>query len=176
MRIERMDPPQVGPVVDVGDRIENLKDALDKGGEGLGKFASILCHFSNMEIPMLLTKQFRAVDSSDDACHLSVVECRATDLEFDSIYFLLGRWRLVVQALASQPIAQDLGLKLDANGAMELEPASIKINYSFNLNRGARVWRAPEGDEDLEIRVMRALRKKVETVTERVRARLVKRP
>ena len=174
MRIERIDPPEEGPVVALGERIENLTDVLDKGGAGLAQFASILCHFSNLEVPMLLTKQFRAVDSSDGACHQSVVECRATDLEFTSIHFLLGRWRLVLQDLASQPIAQDLGLKVDADGAMMLEPASIKLHYSFNLNAGKRIWQASEEDDDLEIRILRALRKRVERVGDRVRARLAR--
>ncbi len=172
LRIERVDLPDVGPVVALGDRVESLKDALDRGGHDLARFASILCHFSELRVPMLLTKQFRAVDSCDAACHLSVVECCATDLEFESIHLLLGRWRLVVQDLASQPIATDLGLELDADGAMALDPVAVKLHYSFDLDAGKRVWRAPENDEDLEIRVLREVRKRVEALRDDVLARV----
>lgn len=171
LRIERLDPPSEGPLLQLGERIENLRDLLDGGGGPLAPFATTLCHFANLEVPMLLTKQFRAVGSSDDACHLAVVDCRATDLTFSSIHFLLGRWRLVVQPLASQPLAADLGLALDADGALELEPASIKLHYSFNLDRGTEIWRAPE-DEHVEVLALRALRAKLEAGRDELVGRL----
>ena len=173
MRIERIDPPATGPLVELGEKIEDLKGLLEASGGALAPFATMLCHFANLEVPMLMTKQFRAVDSSDEACHLSIVECRAKELEFSSIHFLLGRWRLVVQELASQPVADDLGLKLDADGAMELEHVALKLHYSFNLDLGRCIWRAPEDeDDDLEILVLRALRAKFEEGRAKLRERL----
>lgn len=172
LRIERIDPPAQGPLLQLGQKIESMQ-ALLAAGAGLAPFANLLCHFANLEVPMLMTKQFRQVDSSEEACHLSVVECRATDLDFASVHYLLGSWRLVVQQLASQPIADDLGLALDGDGAMDLEHVALKLQYSFNLDRGRCIWRAPEDeDEDLEIRVLRALRSKFDEGRRALRGRL----
>lgn len=172
MRIERIDPPSSGPLVELGDKITDLQAALAEQTGGLAPVADMLAHFANLEVPMLLTKQFRAVGSSHEACHLAVTECRATNLEFDALHYLLGRWRLVLRPLASLPIASELGLPVDADGTMELEPMSMRISYSFDLDRGTTLWRMRE-PEPFEAQLARRIRTTVESgaqaITDRIR-------
>lgn len=86
--------------------------------------------------------------------------------------YLLGRWRLVLQPLASLPIASELGLPVDEDGAMELEPMSMRISYSFDIDRGKTLWRMRE-PEPFEARLARRLRTTIESgahqITDRIR-------
>ncbi|MCO4763898.1 MAG: hypothetical protein KC502_20460 [Myxococcales bacterium] len=140
LKIQRIDPPADGPVVELGERVEDLGDALQDNTAGLAPFADILCHFANLRVPMLLTKQFRDVGTPDGACVQSVVEVAGEHLEIDGLYYTLGNWKMVLPKLASQPIAEELGLKVEEDGSVALAGVSAKIDYSFDLDLGRELW------------------------------------
>lgn len=73
--------------------------------------------------------------------------------------------------MASLPIAAELGLPIDADGSMELEPMSTRISYSFNLDRGKSVWRMRE-PEPFEAQLARRLRTTIESGAHEISGRI----
>jgi hypothetical protein len=90
-------------------------------------------------IPMVFLKQFREVGTATGACYQALVGAAADQIDLHSIRLLLRRFRLKVESLATQPIAQALGLELDPRGQLFI-PGGMRVRYDFRLNEGHVIW------------------------------------
>jgi hypothetical protein len=90
-------------------------------------------------MPMVFLKQFRDVGNTTGACYQAIVGAEANEVDLKSIRLLLRRFRLKVETLASQPLAQELGLELDARGQLFI-PGGLQVRYDFRLNEGHVIW------------------------------------
>jgi hypothetical protein len=90
-------------------------------------------------LPMVFLKQFRDVGNSTGACYQAIVGAEADSLQLKSLRLLLRRFRLRVETLASQPVAERLGLELDSRGQLTI-PGGLQIQFDFRLNEGHLIW------------------------------------
>lgn len=93
-------------------------------------------------LPMVFLKQFRGVGTSTGACYQAIVGAEADQIDLRSLRLLPRRFRLTVDALASQPLAQELGLELDSRGQIAI-PGGLQMQFDFRLNEGHLIWSGP---------------------------------
>jgi hypothetical protein len=101
--------------------------------------ARIIEYLFRPSIPMVFLKQFREVGSATGACYQAIVGAEADQLQLKSLRLLPRRFRLKVETLASQPLAETLGLELDARGQLII-PGGLQIQFDFRLNEGHLIW------------------------------------
>lgn len=101
--------------------------------------AEIIEFLFRPKLPMVFLKQLRAVGSTTDACYQAIVGAEADQVDLKSLRLLMRRFRLKVETLASQPLAQELGLELDARGQVFV-PGGLQVRYDFRLNEGHLIW------------------------------------
>ncbi|WP_224241306.1 acetoacetate decarboxylase family protein [Hyalangium gracile] len=90
-------------------------------------------------LPMVFLKQFRDVGTTTGACYQAIVGAEADQIQLKSLRLLPRRFRLRVEPLASQPLAQTLGLDLDSRGQLTI-PGGLQIRFDFRLNEGHHIW------------------------------------
>jgi hypothetical protein len=101
--------------------------------------AEILEFLFRPQLPMVFLKQFRDVGTTTDACYQALVGAEADQVDLKSLRLLMRRFRLKVETLASQPLAQELGLELDPRGQLSV-PGGLQVRYDFRLNEGHLIW------------------------------------
>jgi len=111
-------------------------------------------------LPMVFLKQFRDVGDSTGACYQAIVGAAAERLEFKSIRPLPRGYTLSVTPLASQPIAEELGLRLDASGQLPLW-GGLRLECDFVLDRGQVLWSNAPAPSAPALPLPRKPRKKV---------------
>ncbi|MDC0707867.1 acetoacetate decarboxylase family protein [Stigmatella sp. ncwal1] len=90
-------------------------------------------------LPMVFLKQFRDVGTTTGACYQAIVGAAADQIKLRGLRLLPKRFRLTIDSLASQPIAEDLGLELNARGQVSIAGA-IQLQFDFRLNEGHLIW------------------------------------
>jgi hypothetical protein len=90
-------------------------------------------------LPMIFLKQFRSVGNPTGACYQAIVGAEADQLELKSLRLIPRRFRLQLEALASQPLAETLGLELDSRRRLMI-PGALQIQFAFRLNEGHLIW------------------------------------
>jgi hypothetical protein len=101
--------------------------------------ARIIDFLFRPSLPMVFLKQFRDVGSTEGACYQAIVGAEADQIELKSLRLLLRRFRLRIESLATQPIAQTLGLELDSRGQLFI-PGGLQVQFDFRLNEGHLIW------------------------------------
>jgi hypothetical protein len=79
------------------------------------------------------------VGNATGACYQAIVGAEADEIRLKSLRLLLRRFRLRVESLASQPLAQTLGLELDSRGQLMI-PGGLQVQFDFRLNEGYLIW------------------------------------
>ncbi|WP_224372700.1 acetoacetate decarboxylase family protein [Hyalangium versicolor] len=90
-------------------------------------------------LPMVFLKQLRGVGTTTGACYQAIVGAEADQIRLHSLRLLLRRFRLRLESLASQPLAETLGLELDSRGQMMI-PGGLQVRFDFRLNEGHLIW------------------------------------
>ena len=90
-------------------------------------------------LPMVFLKQFRDVGTTTGACYQAIVGAEADQLQLKSLRLLMRRFRLRLEPLATQPIAETLGLELDSRGQLFI-PGGLQIQFDFRINEGHLIW------------------------------------
>ena len=90
-------------------------------------------------LPMVFLKQFRSVGNPTGACYQALVGAEADQMHLRSLRLLLRRFRLTIESLATQPIAETLGLELDSRGQLFI-PGGLQVQFDFRLNEGHLIW------------------------------------
>jgi len=90
-------------------------------------------------LPMVFLKQFRDVGNATGACYQAIVGAEADQIQLRSLRLLMRRFRLRLEPLATQPIAETLGLELDSRGQLFI-PGGLQIQFDFRLNEGHLIW------------------------------------
>lgn len=90
-------------------------------------------------LSMVFLKQFREVGNPTGACYQALVGAEADQIELRSLRLLLRRFRLRIESLATQPIAETLGLELDSRGQLFI-PGGLRLGFDFRLNEGHLIW------------------------------------
>jgi hypothetical protein len=124
------------------ERLGVLKDELGQLLDFNFEFGSRIIDFLfRPSLPMVFLKQFLdvGVGSSTDACYQAIVGAEADQIELKSLRLLLRRFRLRIASLATQPIAQTLGLELDPGGQLFI-PGGLQLRFDFRLNEGHLIW------------------------------------
>lgn len=101
--------------------------------------AQIIEFLFRPKLPMVFLKQFRDVGTPTGACYQAIVGAEADQVDLKSIRLLMRRFRLKVETLASQPLAEELGLELDPRGQLFV-PGGLQVRYDFRLNEGHLIW------------------------------------
>lgn len=101
--------------------------------------AEIIEFLFRPKLPMVFLKQFRDVGTTTGACYQAIVGAEADQVDLKSIRLLMRRFRLKVETLASQPLAEELGLELDPQGQLSV-PGGLQVRYDFRLNEGHLIW------------------------------------
>jgi hypothetical protein len=119
---------------------------LDDGGHDPdGTTTSLLHALDQAEIPLVFLKQFPAVTDSARACYQALVEAPARVVEFHAGHRLAGDYRLVLQDLASHPLARTLGLSGSDPATDGLRPlAAFNVWTDFTLDHGGERWRTTQ--------------------------------
>ncbi len=91
-------------------------------------------------VPVVFLKQFRDAADSHRACYQAVVEAPIQIRQFQQGGFLAGQYTLRINQLASHPVAQTLGLRLENGEQQPLVGAWLKAN--FVMGEGAEIWKA----------------------------------
>jgi hypothetical protein len=90
-------------------------------------------------LPMVFLKQLRDVGNATGACYQAIVGAEADEIDIKSLRLLLRRFRLRVESLATQPIAETLGLELDSGGQLMI-PGGLQLQFNFRINEGHLIW------------------------------------
>jgi len=90
-------------------------------------------------LPMVFLKQFRDIGNATGACYQAIVGAEADQIALKSLRLLMRRFRLRIEPLATQPIAQTLGLELDSRGQLFI-PGGLQIQFDFRINEGHLIW------------------------------------
>jgi hypothetical protein len=90
-------------------------------------------------LPMVFLKQFRGVGTQTGACYQAIVGAEADQLRLRGLRLLPRRFRLTVDSLATQPLAEDLGLELNSRGQLSI-PGGLQLQFDFRLNEGHLIW------------------------------------
>ena len=104
---------------------ELLKNARTDFGSGLVEFSS---GFINDQIPFVFLKQFRDAHDSRKACYQKIIEAQMKVESFYEGGAFLKAYTLNIAALASHPIAQNLGLSAEQNSSLG---AWMRVEFSL---------------------------------------------
>lgn len=124
---------------DVEDAFKAFSELLKiEGGVPLPNF-DLLLHLADYalhrEAPMVYLKQFRDAQFGDRACYQSVVEARGKVEAVHRVRSLPGRFQLEIEAAASHPICEDVGL-LPSQDAL----LAFQIDFDLRIECGREVW------------------------------------
>lgn len=100
----------------------------------LGTPLNLFSWLDSLDVPMVFLRQYRDVADGRRASYQAIVESQATVHKFRSGGVLDGTYGLKLAALASHPIAQQLGLK-----ASQRVKAAWQIDVDFVMENGAEV-------------------------------------
>ena len=89
---------------------ELLRNVQSGHGGGLLEFAA---RFINNHIPLVFLKQFRDAQNTHKACYQRIIEAPLKVENFFEGGIILNSYTLNIAALASHPLAQNLGLKAE---------------------------------------------------------------
>jgi hypothetical protein len=101
--------------------------------------AKIIEYLLRPTLPMVFLKQLRSVGDTTGACYQAIVGAEADQLEVKSLRLLLRRFRLRLETLASQPLAETLGLELDSRSQLTI-PGALQLQFAFRINEGHLIW------------------------------------
>jgi hypothetical protein len=130
-----------------GFRAENLLQQVGVLKDELGSLldfnfemgSRILDFLFRPTLPMVFLKQFRDVGTRTGACYQSIVGAEADQLKLRGLRLLPRRFRLTLDSLATQPLAEDLGLELDARRQLSIA-GGLQIHFDFRINEGHLIW------------------------------------
>jgi hypothetical protein len=106
----------------------------------LDETLNLFVHVTKPEVPVVFLKQFRSVEDTTKACYQAVVEAPGRVTDFHHGGLLQGEYRLILEDLQSHPIAQRLGLPLQAG---KMEPLrGFWVDIGFVFDNGTEVWKA----------------------------------
>ena len=100
--------------------------------------APLLGELLGFHLPMVFLKQFRAASSPTLASYQGIVEASATVTEFRAGGLLPSGWTFDLQQYDSLKVGDTLGL-----GARQTVDLGFWTDYSFSMDLGHEVWRAP---------------------------------
>ena len=106
----------------------------------LEKAIGLLIHLIKPEVRLVFLKQFRSVADTTKAGFQAVVEMPVTVTEFNGGGFLQGEYEMAINYLASNPIAQELGIKLDNDKQGPL--IGFWLDIDMTLENGEIIWKA----------------------------------
>ncbi len=147
LTLERADGAPLEQAGLIGALGEELLERLGVLRDELGQLldfdfeigANIIEFLLRPSIPMVFLKQFRDVGTSTGVCYQALVGAQADQVDLKSLRLLLRRFRLKVESLATQPLAEELGLRLDSRGQLTL-PGGLQVRFDFRLNEGHLIW------------------------------------
>jgi hypothetical protein len=90
------------------------------------------------EYPMVFLKQFRDVTDGMKACYQAIIEGMTKISNFKTGGWLAGQYELTVEAFASHPIVQELGLKESPQPVL----AAAYAEFDFVTEPGKVLWKA----------------------------------
>ncbi|SEK67883.1 Acetoacetate decarboxylase (ADC) [Stigmatella aurantiaca] len=130
-----------------GFRAENLLQQVSVLRDELGSLldfnfevgSRILDFLFRPTLPMVFLKQFRGVGTRTDACYQAIVGAEADQLKLRGLRLLPRRFRLTIDSLATQPLAEDLGLELNSRGQLSIA-GGLQIQFDFRINEGHLIW------------------------------------
>jgi len=91
-------------------------------------------------MPLVFLKQFRDAELPERACYQAIVEAPLQMQTFYGGGLAAGDYALTLHSLASHPLADVLGLQVDANGVARAL-ATFWLHLDFILALGTEVWR-----------------------------------
>lgn len=129
---------------DAGDKLAALKAIFEQlrslGGLeiDLHLIQTVVSDLFGGHLPMLFLKQIRDASSHDRAAYQAIIEAHATVIDFRGAGLLPPGWTLNVNDYASHRVAETLGL-----GGPQSIDSGFWLKYSFSMDLGKEVWRAP---------------------------------
>jgi hypothetical protein len=137
--------PAAAPGASFGTGIEALREVLHAiramdsfPGIDWGFLVQLLVDALGRHLPIVFLKQFRDAVDPTAACYQAVVEANATVTEFRGAGFLPPAWTMQLQQYASAPIVTELAIP--ASATLDV---GFWVDYSFSMDLGREVWRAP---------------------------------
>jgi hypothetical protein len=120
-----------------------LRLAWDVGGAAFALlhprvFADVLAELRGGAVPLALLKQFRDASDGTTACYQAIISApvRATRIGQGGI--LPGSYLVELPPAASHPIADDLGLDVQALAAVK----GFWLDFDFIIEAGTELWKA----------------------------------
>lgn len=92
------------------------------------------------QMRLVFLKQFRDVTHTQQACYQAIIEAPLSVQIFRHGGFLAGKYVLRVNPLASHPLADILGLRLE-NGTQQ-SMLGLWMKLDFMLDEGVEIWKA----------------------------------
>jgi hypothetical protein len=105
---------------------------------GIGLAIELFDFLVHHEYPMVFLKQFRDTTDGMRACYLAIIEAMTKISNFHKGGWLAGQYELTLEAFASHPIAQELGMKASPQPVL----AAAYMEFDFVTENGKVLWKA----------------------------------